>query len=272
VTNGFQIQAPADTTARRLKVYVGLYGARGNFQAYLSDFSARAYTDTTLINVFDNSYAVYTLDYSAASAGQSLIVEFKSLTLYDFDFGNVTLQSATLVGTNSVTDVPPNVNIASPTNGALFPAPVNVTLVANAWDTDGTVKKVEFFQGANKLGERTNSPYSLVWSNVVSGSYSLSARATDNGGYATMSSPITISVTNSSASLAVTLEHPALVGSDCVFSFASQAGHTYEVDYSSVLGSGDWQVLTNLTGTGSTLNVTNKNVPATQRFYRIQTR
>jgi len=271
-TNGFQIQAPADTTPRRLEVYVGLYGARGNFQAYLSDFSARAYTDTTLTNVFDNSYAVYTLDYSAASAGQSLIVEFKSLTLYDFDFGNVTLQAATLVGTNSVTDVPPNVNISSPTNGALFPAPVNVTLVANAWDNDGTVKKVEFFQGANKLGERTNSPYSLVWSNVVSGSYSLSARATDNGGYATMSSPITISVTNSPPSLAVTLEHPALAGSDCVFSFASQTGHTYEVDYSSVLGSGDWQVLTNLTGTGSTLNVMNKNVPATQRFYRIQTR
>ena len=271
VTNGFQIQAPADTTPRRLKVYVGLYGARGNFQAYLSDFSARAYTDTTLTNVFDNSYAVYTLDYSAASAGQSLIVEFKSFTLYDFDFGNVTLQAATLLGTNSVTDVPPNVNIASPTNGALFPAPVNLTVVANAWDTDGTVKKVEFFQGANKLGERTNSPYSLVWSNVASGSYSLSARATDNGGYATMSSPITISVTNSSSSLAVTLEHPALAGSSFVFSFISQAGHTYEVDYSSVLGSGGWQVLTNLTGTGSTLNVTNKNVPATQRFYRVQT-
>src|SRR5207247_2308835 len=177
-----------------------------------------------------SSDLVYTLDYSAASAGQSLIVQFKSLTLYDFDFGNVTLQSATLVGTNSVTDVPPNVNISSPINGALFPAPVNVTLVANAWDTDGTVKKVEFFQGANKLGERTNSPYSLVWSNVASGSYSLSARATDNGGYATMSSPITISVTNSSASLAVALEHPALAGSSFVFSFISQAGHIYEVD------------------------------------------
>src|SRR5205823_3074459 len=95
--------APADTTTKRLKVYVGLYGARGNFQAYLSDFSAKAYTDTSVSNVYDSSYAVFTLDYAAASAGQDLIVQYRSMTLYDFDFGNVTLQAATLVETNSAT-------------------------------------------------------------------------------------------------------------------------------------------------------------------------
>lgn len=41
-TNGFEFTVPADATMRHLKVYVSLYGARGNFQAYLSDFSAPA--------------------------------------------------------------------------------------------------------------------------------------------------------------------------------------------------------------------------------------
>ena len=195
VTNGFQIRAPADTTLRRLKVYVGLYGAKGNFQAYLSDFSGQAFTDTSLDNVFDNSYAVYTLDYAAASSGQTLIIQYKALTLYDFDFGNVTLQAATLVGTNSVLpNNPPAVAITSPTNGASFYAPAAISIMANASDSDGMVKMVEFFQGSTKLGERTNSPYTFVWSNVVSGAYSLTARATDNLGATATSASVDIAV------------------------------------------------------------------------------
>ena len=201
VTNGFRIRAPADTTTRQLKVYVGLYGAQGNFQAYLSDFSAKAFTDTSLNNVFDNSYAVYTLTYKAASAGQSLIVQYRASTLYDFDFGNVTLQAATLVGTNSgPADVPPTVSIMSPTNGASFVAPANITIAALASDSDGSVSKVEFFQGTSKLGESSNSPYSLVWSNAASGSYALTARATDNLGVTTTSAAVDVTVLTSTGS------------------------------------------------------------------------
>ncbi len=98
LTNGFQITASADTNLRRLKVYVGCYGAQGNLQAYLSDLSAAAFIDTSLSNLYGNSYAVYTLDYAAASAGQTVIVLIRSLNLYDLDFGNVTLQAATLQG------------------------------------------------------------------------------------------------------------------------------------------------------------------------------
>jgi hypothetical protein len=97
VTNGFEFTVPADTTSRTLKVYVGLYGARGNFQAWLSDYSGAAFTDMTLSNSFDNAYGVYTLTYAAASAGQKLNVRYRSLNLFDQDYGNVTLQAATLV-------------------------------------------------------------------------------------------------------------------------------------------------------------------------------
>src|SRR5262249_5467448 len=98
ITNGFQIHVPADPNSHRLNVHLSIYGAQGNFQAFLSDFSATAFTDTSLSNVFDNSYAEYTLDYAAASPGQSLIIQYPSLTLFDQEFGNVTLQAAALVG------------------------------------------------------------------------------------------------------------------------------------------------------------------------------
>jgi hypothetical protein len=103
--NGYQLALPADQTSRRLRIYAGLYGARGNFQAYLSDFSAPAFTDTSVSNVYEDSYVVFAIDYAAASAGQRLIVRYRSLELYDFDFGNVTLQAATLHSTNVI--VPP---------------------------------------------------------------------------------------------------------------------------------------------------------------------
>jgi len=95
-TNGFKIAALADTTPRRLKVYVGLYGAVGDFQAFLDDGSAPAYANLSLDSVFSDVAAVYTIDYSAASAGKKLIVQYRSARLYDMDYGNVTLQAATL--------------------------------------------------------------------------------------------------------------------------------------------------------------------------------
>jgi hypothetical protein len=41
-------------------------------------------------------YDVYTLDFAAASPGQTLIVRYRSAFTFDTEFGNVTLQAATL--------------------------------------------------------------------------------------------------------------------------------------------------------------------------------
>jgi hypothetical protein len=79
-----------------VKIYVGLFAARGRFEAWLSDFSAPAFVDTSLNNFYNNTYRVYTLTYSAASAGQTLKVRHTTGVNYDFVFGNVTLQATTL--------------------------------------------------------------------------------------------------------------------------------------------------------------------------------
>lgn len=82
----------------------------------------------------------------------------------------------------------PTAQITSPANGATFAAPANIPISATASDSDGTVAKVDFFQGATLLASDTTPPYSFSWTNVPAGTYSLRAVATDNLG-ATGSSP-----------------------------------------------------------------------------------
>ena len=82
---------------------------------------------------------------------------------------------------------PPTVSLTSPANNATFTAPATVPLAATASDSDGTVTLVEFFQGATKIGEDATAPYSLSWSNVTAGPYTLTAKATDSGGATTTS-------------------------------------------------------------------------------------
>ena len=64
----------------------------------------------------------------------------------------------------------------------------------DASDADGSVSKVEFFNGAAKLGEDTTAPYGFTWSGVAAGTYTLTARATDNLGATTTSAASTITV------------------------------------------------------------------------------
>ena len=119
----------------------------------------------------------------------------------NFVIGNPSNATVYIVGA-SVTNIPPTVRIAIPTNGQSFTAPANIEICALAADPDGYVATVEFFNGTNSLGIRTNNPVSagpanpfcLLWPGVGIGDYTLTAVATDNGGATTKSDPIKISV------------------------------------------------------------------------------
>jgi hypothetical protein len=88
----------------------------------------------------------------------------------------------------------PTVTLTQPANGATFTAPATVNLAATASDVDGTVTKVEFFNGATKLGEDATSPYTFTWSGVAAGTYTLTAKATDDSGTSGTSAQSTITV------------------------------------------------------------------------------
>ena len=86
-------------------------------------------------------------------------------------------------------------SLTAPTNGQVFSAPANITLSANAADSDGLVTKVQFFRGGTTLiGEDTSAPFSFAWNNVAAGNYSLTAKAFDNAGATTTSAAVSITV------------------------------------------------------------------------------
>jgi hypothetical protein len=270
LTNGFTLTAPADRSVRTLKVYVGLYGAQGNFQAYLSDFSAPAYNDVSLLNVYGSSYAVYTLNYAAAATGQTLIVRYTTEALFDADFGNLTLQAASLSGGVLPNNPPPSVSIVSPTNNQTFIAPANITINAGVTDSDGTVKVVSFFNGPTKIGEATAAPYMLVWSNVTAGSYVLTATATDDLGEAIVSGAVNISVVTNPAPT-LTIFDPVIRETGFAISFDTQAGLSYTVMSADSLNPPTrWAVVTNFAGDGTTWTVRD-STPTAVRFYRVST-
>uniref|UniRef100_UPI00260A929F Ig-like domain-containing protein n=1 Tax=uncultured Pontibacter sp. TaxID=453356 RepID=UPI00260A929F len=88
----------------------------------------------------------------------------------------------------------PSITITAPTAGAKFTAGNAIALTANASDADGTVAKVEFFSGSTKLGEAVKAPFTYNWTNAAAGSYSLTAKATDNKGATKTSAVVTITV------------------------------------------------------------------------------
>jgi len=88
----------------------------------------------------------------------------------------------------------PDIRITSPVGGSVFFAPASITISADANDPDGSITKVEFFNGSTKLGEKTSSPWSLDWNQVPAGNYSLTAVATDEFQEQSTSQSIDISV------------------------------------------------------------------------------
>lgn len=105
----------------------------------------------------------------------------------------------------------PVVAITSPANSAAFVAPASVNIIAAASDANGSVAKVEFFYGTTKLGEDASAPYSYSWTGVAEGTYTITAKATDNQGGAATSAAVTISVSKSVSNKAptVTITAPA---------------------------------------------------------------
>ena len=90
---------------------------------------------------------------------------------------------------------PPIVSIWSPANNATFTPGSNVQLSVVAYDTDGTISQVQIYRGTTLLGQATpigDDLFYYSWNNVAAGSYSLTAKATDNLGAITTSAAVTV--------------------------------------------------------------------------------
>jgi len=145
---------------------------------------------------------------------QNVVAGSYSLTAVAIDNRNAstTSRSVNVVvnssNSNTQENTPPVVSIYSPTKSTEYVAPATITIEALASDPDGTISKVEFYSGSTRIGQRTSSPYSFVWKNVVEGSYSIHVVATDNDNAVTVSPSIQVYV-NKNQPPSVTILSPA---------------------------------------------------------------
>src|SRR3989449_7684069 len=101
------------------------------------------------------------------------------------------------------------VTLTAPAAGALYNAPAAVVLsaIAQAKQESHPIVKVEFFQGTRLVGSvtgpRPGNLYTLSWTGVTAGTYSLTAKATNDKGDTDLSDPVSITV-NALPSVSIT--------------------------------------------------------------------
>jgi hypothetical protein len=160
------------------------------------------YNGTSLLGTY--SSAPYSYSWSNVSAG-----EYSITAKATDNKGAVTTSESVKI--TVMANVSPTVGITSPSSGEQFKVGETVSIAAAAADSDGTVAKVEFYNGTSLLGTDTSAPYSYSWSNVSAGEYSITAKATDNKGAVTSSEAVKITVM-ANASPTISLTSPSLGG------------------------------------------------------------
>lgn len=153
------------------------------------------YFDSTVESGFTSRAATtpfappYSVDQNDAMELPDLLAQYSGvgvITGYD-DYGNP----------NGGGNKAPIVEITSPAAGDTFDAPADVTVSANVSDEDGTIAKVEFYNGNSLAGTLTAAPYTYSFKGLIAGNYSFAVKAYDNEGKFTSRS-VSITVVNPS--------------------------------------------------------------------------
>ncbi len=100
------------------------------------------------------------------------------------------------ISVSAATNVAPTVAITAPANNSSFTAPATFTLSATASDVDGTVTRVDFYNNGTLIGSDQSAPFVFPYTNLAVGTYSFTARATDNIGAMALSAAITVTVSS----------------------------------------------------------------------------
>lgn len=125
-----------------------------------------------------------------------------ALTARATDNQNSTADSAPVVIMVYNSNASPTVTLTAPTTGT---APAFLTLTAEATDSDGTITKVEFYDGSVLLGEVLEPSAANLFTFPLTlysiGTYTITAVATDNSGTPTTSTPVVVTVESGPALL-----------------------------------------------------------------------
>jgi hypothetical protein len=178
-------------------------GRTHQFALYQMDWDHLGRQQTVEIVDAPSGTVIDTRTVSAFSPGQYLVWRLR---------GHVLIRVTRTAGPNAVisgfffdaalTSSPPVVTLTNPTAVDSYTAPASITVRADATDSDGSVVEVSFFAGTTPLGTvpgpAGSNSYEVAWNNVAQGRYTLTAKATDNTGEATVSAPRIVDVAGAS--------------------------------------------------------------------------
>jgi plastocyanin len=169
--------------------------------------------------------------------------------------------------TNSISiivNAAPTGNLTSLTNGAVFACPANLSLVATASDSDGTVTNVQFFVGGVSVGSDATSPYSTNVLISTPGSYAIGIGISDNRGAVHLPAAITVNIVTNAA-----LSGMQRTSGQFRFDIKTVAGQNYVVEASTNLV--NWTALNTNAAAGTTFSFTDSaSASYTNRFYRVR--
>lgn len=151
--------------------------------------------------------APYSTTWTATTAGAHGL----SARATDNLGASTTSTSVVVTVEDTTTNQPPTVALTWPASNLSIPRGSTATLAATASDADGSVARVEFYAGANKIGTRTAPPYSVQITASYNSTYSITAKAFDNLGASTTSAAFTVTVIDAAVNVppTVTLTSPA---------------------------------------------------------------
>ncbi len=127
--------------------------------------------------------------------------------IYQASYIDSSYQQFEIYSSNILENLAPEVNIVAPSAGTILENGSDIFIDAYAEDFDGSIKKVEFFAGVDKIGEDTIAPYRILWYSVPGSNYNLSALATDKEGLTGTSADINITVLTTGGSPATIQEN-----------------------------------------------------------------
>ena len=93
-------------------------------------------------------------------------------------------------------NIKPVANITFPADSSFVNYNSDLILTVDANDSDGSVARVEFYNGRKKIGEDDTAPYTYTWENINRGRYRIAALVYDDGGERAVSNFVNITVGN----------------------------------------------------------------------------
>jgi pectate lyase len=170
-------------------------GVKNPIDLYQNNFTAV----TERNNIFTNtsggktgSGTSFTPPYSLTITPESTV---QSLVTNTSCGSGATMSNPTQCGCGTQpANINPTTSLTAPSSGSTACIGSAITISAAAQDSDGSISKVDFYNGSTLLGSDNTAPYSIGYTPTAAGTLSIKVTATDNSGGTGSSSVNTVTV------------------------------------------------------------------------------